>query len=100
MYKEQFIKNLAINLGVSQPKAEKILRAVIKTFCHGLKYYDSICIRDVVRIETVKRNSKTCTHPVTGKVYKSRPHLALKIKAGKKLNEYLNGELSSDKTLW
>lgn len=92
MYKEEFVKNLAKNLGVSQIKANEIYQAVEKTFIDACVNHGGITIRGLISIKTKWCDARIFKHPSTGKKTMSEPHVSLKTKAGKTLNDLINAK--------
>lgn len=91
MTKAELIEKVAMQSGVSNSQAEKVLRNLTNTITNTLSKGDSVTLLGFGTFSVSKRASRTGRNPRTGEIMNMRATNVLTFKAGKSLKNTIKG---------
>lgn len=91
MNKGDLVQKIQDDAGVSKSQAENALNAVLDGITNALENDDSVTLVGFGTFSLSKRDARQGRNPQTGETIQIAAKNVVKFKAGKKLNESVNG---------
>lgn len=90
MNKEEQIKFIAENAGISQADAGKVYKAMIAALMEGLSSSKKVTVHGFGSFEAVERGERICRNPRTGEAINVPKHFSVKFRPAEALKKHVN----------
>lgn len=90
MNKEEQIKFIAENAGISQVDAGKAYKAMVTALMEGLSSGKKITVHSFGSFEVVERGERVCRNPRTGEAINVPKHFSVKFRPAEALKKHVN----------